>query len=192
METYKIIRGAVAQPVLDLVHTSLQMMKNNQYFTNNVPLTDRSYFSGLDPVEFNCWSCYAPVVTESLLTVLRDQVAEASGLDVVPTYSYARIYWHGAEMVRHKDRPSCEISATLNISIDPEPWAIYMAGEPVLLYPGDMCVYPGPEIEHWREPYQGREQVQVFLHYVDQAGANSNLAWDGRPQLGLKPAKIFR
>jgi len=167
-------------------------MKDNQYYTSRVPLSDRSYFSGLDPVEFNCWSCYAPVVTESLLTLLRDQVAEASGLDLVPTYSYARIYWHGAEMVRHTDRPSCEISATVNISIDPEPWAIYIGGYPVLLYPGDMCVYPGPQVEHWREPYQGREQIQVFLHYVDRNGPNSGLAWDGRPQLGLKPTKITR
>ena len=192
MDTYKIVRGAVAQPQLDLVYTSLHLMKNNQYFTNNVDLSDLSYFSGLNPVEFNCWSCYAPIVTESMLTLLRDCIAEASGQDVVPTYSFARIYWHGAEMARHKDRPSCEISATVNISIDPEPWPIYIGGDSVVLYPGDLCVYPGPKIEHWREPYQGREQTQVFLHYVDRKGANSKLAWDGRPQIGLKPTKIVR
>ena len=192
MDTYKIVRNALTTGQLDLIATSLQLMKNNQYFTNNVPLSDRSYFSGLDPVEFNCWSCYAPIVTESLLTLLQPQVAQATGLDLVPTYSYARIYWHGAEMIRHTDRPSCEISATVNITVDPEPWAIHMGGASVLLSPGDMCVYPGPEIEHWREPYQGREQIQVFLHYVDSKGPNSSLAWDGRPQLGLKPTKIVR
>jgi poly-D-alanine transfer protein DltD len=35
-----------------------------------------------------------------------------------------------------------------------------------------MCVYSGCELEHWREPYKGTQQIQCFLHYV-----NSNGQW---------------
>ena len=49
---------------------------------------------------------------------------EKTGMDLIPTYSYARVYQHGAELKRHKDRPSCEISTTLNLGGDP--WPIFI------------------------------------------------------------------
>ena len=30
---------------------------------------------------------------------------------------------------------------------------------------GDMIVYRGCEIEHWREKFEGNNHAQVFLHY---------------------------
>jgi hypothetical protein len=47
--------------------------------------------------------------------------------------------------------------------------------------PGDMVVYRGIEIEHWREPFDAEEgsyQVQVFLHYVDANGGLKHLKYD--------------
>ena len=40
---------------------------------------------------------------------------QETGLELLPTYSYARIYKKGDILKRHKDRPSCEISATINL-----------------------------------------------------------------------------
>ena len=38
----------------------------------------------------------------------------------------------------------------------------------------------------WREgPYQGDEQIQVFIQYVDKNGDSADLIYDGRPKLGL-------
>ena len=55
-----------------------------------------------------------------------------------------------------------------------------------LLGIGDMLVYSGCELEHWREPFQGNVCGQVFLHYnhVNGPFANKN-KFDGRPMLGL-------
>ena len=78
---------------------------------------------------------------------------------------------------RHKDRFSCEISTTMNLGGDD--WPIYLEpswkkgvttssnakGVKVDLKPGDMLVYSGCELEHWREKFKGKECVQVFLHY---------------------------
>ena len=59
-------------------------------------------------------------------------------------------------------------------------------GISVILNPGDILVYKGQLLEHWREPFQGYECTQVFLHYNDKNGpfGETNL-YDKRPVLGL-------
>ena len=54
------------------------------------------------------------------------------------------------------------------------------------LKPGDMLIYEGNKIEHWREPLKGEVCVQAFLHYT----LNENLKNDGRPILGLNSSLI--
>ena len=128
-----------------------------------------------------------------------------TGLQLIPTYSYARLYKKGDILKRHKDRPSCEISTTINLG--GAPWPIFIdgtgsnnvideyknihkpnapKGTKVLLEVGDMLVYSGCELEHWREPFEGDICGQVFLHYnhVNGPFANKNM-FDGRPKLGL-------
>ena len=52
--------------------------------------------------------------------------------------------------------------------------------------PGDMLVYRGMELEHWREEFQGNDCCQVFLHYNDQKSKNANHnIYDTRKHLGL-------
>jgi hypothetical protein len=61
-----------------------------------------------------------------------------------------------------------------------------MAGKKILLNPGDIAIYKGCEVEHWREPYEGRQQIQLFLHYVDANGIYKDYKFDKRPMLGIK------
>ena len=55
---------------------------------------------------------------------------------------------------------------------------------PLHLETGDMIIYKGCEIEHWREPFKGNNHAQVFLHY-NQKNGKFNIENDGRPFLGL-------
>ena len=113
-------------------------------------------------------------------------------LNLVPTYSYARIYKNGDELKRHKDRGSCELSTTVHLGGDP--WPIYLEpsgkeglkGKKVNLKPGDMLIYKGCELEHWRNIFKGKQCLQVFLHYNDVKSkfATTN-KFDTRPMLGL-------
>ena len=50
--------------------------------------------------------------------------------------------------------------------------------------PGDMIIYRGCEIEHWREPLWGNNHAQAFLHYNEKDG-EYDIPYDGRPLLGL-------
>ena len=61
-------------------------------------------------------------------------------------------------------------------------------GTPVYLNPGDMIVYRGEDIEHWREKFQGTRHAQVFLHYNDVNGPyGTNNLFDGRMSLAVPP-----
>jgi hypothetical protein len=61
-----------------------------------------------------------------------------------------------------------------------------MKGIKVKLNPGDMLVYRGCELEHWRNKFKGKECIQVFLHYNDckTLGSKDNM-FDKRIHLGL-------
>jgi len=140
----------------------------------------------------NTYSHYSDIAMETLMLKCQPGMEKATGLKLYPAYTYARIYKKGDELKRHKDRFSCEISTTMNLGGDN--WPIYlepsgkkgMKGVKVDLKPGDMLVYRGCDLEHWRKPFQGKVCYQVFLHYnnVKTPGAKDNI-YDKRPHLGL-------
>ena len=108
------------------------------------------------------------------------------GLELIPTYSYFRIYTKGNELKKHKDRDSCEISMTVCISYEGDQWPIFVEGTPIYLKPGDLIIYRGCEVEHWREELKGKRHIQMFLHYNDRNGPyGEDNIYDGRPFLGL-------
>ena len=152
----------------------------------------------------NTYSHYADIAMETLLLAVQPIMEKQTGLKLIPTYSYARIYKKGDVLHRHKDRFSCEISTTLNLGGDK--WPIYIEKDPkkggvvegkgyitdntkgikVDLKPGDMLVYRGNMLEHWREEFKGNDCGQVFLHYNNAStkGAKDNI-FDKRKHLGL-------
>jgi hypothetical protein len=128
---------------------------------------------------------------ETLLQWVQPIMEKHTKLKLVPTYSYARIYKKGDVLHRHKDRFSCEISTTLNLGGDP--WPIYLEpsgkegknGIKINLKPGDMLIYSGCELEHWREAFDGTDCAQVFLHYNKASKEAEQNKFDKRPHLGL-------
>ena len=131
---------------------------------------------------------YGDPAFDGLLEYLRPQVEVRSGIALHPTYSYFRLYKRGDVLARHRDRPACEISVTLNLGQLPaDPWPIYVERDDgpyaARLMPGDALVYRGCDCFHWREPYEGAELAQVFLHYVDRDGPHADQKFDRRPTL---------
>ena len=162
-------------------------------------LFDDRYISQFT-TEFGVWndeqvpetySHYGDIAMETLLQEVKPVMQKHTGLKLSPTYSYARIYKKGDVLTRHKDRYSCEISTTLNLGGDP--WSIYLdptgkkgqAGIEINLDPGDMLIYSGCDLEHWREEFTGQNCGQVFLHYNKKGSklAKENYL-DKRPLLG--------
>ena len=142
---------------------------------------------------------------ETLLMKVLPIMEKYTELNLVPCYSYVRAYKKGDILKRHKDRPGCEISTTLHLGGDP--WTIHIdptgtnsvideykninkpnapKGIQVELNVGDMLVYRGCELEHWRKPLEGNLCVQTFLHYNNVDGPfKDNNKFDKRPMLGI-------
>jgi hypothetical protein len=192
---YIIIKKAISEDLAKFCYDYF-MMKKNVART----LFDTKYISQFTEY-FGVWndrqvpetySHYSDIVMETLLTKLLPIMEKETKLKLNPNYSYARIYKKGDILKRHKDRFSCEISTTLNLGGDS--WPIYLEptgkeglkGIKVDLKPGDMLVYKGNELEHWREEFKGENCAQVFLHYnnLNTKGSKENI-YDRRPHLGL-------
>lgn len=137
---------------------------------------------------------YGDPIFDELLEKLAAPLSAQLGVDMDPAYTYARIYRPGEVLVRHKDRPSCEISGTMTLGFDPGSgiWPIYfgkndddVVGTPIDINVGDMVMYHGNDLNHWRPAYKGNWQVQVFFHYVDKNGQHADWKWDKRKKIGL-------
>jgi len=137
---------------------------------------------------------YGDPLMESTLELCRPAIESITGLQLIPTYAYCRIYKHGDVLNAHKDRPACEISATMTLGYDlseihskkPEySWPIIVEGKSFVCGPGEMLLYHGCELSHWREPFEGYYQAQIFMHYVDRNGPFTAEKYDKRPTLGL-------
>ena len=192
---YTVIKKAISKELADFVYKYFCNKRNVARF-----LFDERYISPFtdywgiwsDQQVPNTYSHYGDVAMETLLQEVKPVMEKHTKLKLSETYSYARIYKKGDVLARHKDRYSCEISTTLNLGGDP--WPIYLdptgrekqAGVKVNLEQGDMLIYMGCELEHWREAFEGKDCGQVFLHYNDvkKKTAKANL-YDQRPFLGL-------
>lgn len=138
---------------------------------------------------------YADPLIEVILLASKNAVEEAVGKELLPTYSYARIYQPGEALKPHVDRESCEISVTVNVATKGEfsPIFVQYSGndpEKHVLNPGDAVIYKGCDATHWRNPLkEGQLNVQFMLHYVDKNGPNSAFSKDRRAAYGMKPVK---
>jgi len=194
---YTVIKQAISKDLATFIYNYF-LMKKQVYDTC---LKDRyispyevilGYYEGANEQIPNTYSCYSDIAMETLLLKCQQVMEKTTGLKLQPAYTYARIYKKGDVLKRHKDRFSCEISTTMNLGGDK--WDIYlepsgkegMKGVKVSLNPGDMLVYRGCELEHWRNKFKGKECCQVFLHYNNKKtpGSEFNL-FDKRPHLGL-------
>ena len=194
-DKYQVIKGAVSKELADFCY---------QYFLNKRAVSEHlfkeKYISQFTEY-FGVWndqqvpetySHYADIVMETLLQKVKPIMEKESGVKLIETYSYARIYKKGDELKRHKDRYSCEISTTMYLGGDE--WSIFLEpsgekgkdGVEVKLETGDMLMYRGCELEHWREPFKGKNCGQVFLHYNDASSENAEKnKFDTKPLLGL-------
>lgn len=174
-DNYLVIRKAVSEDICKFASEYLMLKRQVSQRLHNKKMIERDNLGwgtfGDPQVPFS-YNHYSDTAMEILLVRMKSVIESKIKKEIVPTYSYTRIYEHGDILGRHKDRYSCEISATLNLFQDKK-WPIFvepsgktgLKGVPINLGIGDLMIYKGEEIEHWREAYWGNWCVQVFLHY---------------------------
>ena len=207
---YIVIRKAISYELANfgfnyllLKREATKWMQDNNYISEFTP----GFGTWKDKQIPNTYSCYSDMFMETLMMKVLPIMQQRTDMNLIPCYTYTRVYKKGDILKRHSDRPSCEISTTLHLGGDP--WPIFLdptgadnilsgtetttvvkpnapKGIPVDLEVGDMLVYSGCELEHWREPFEGDNCAQVFLHYnnVDGPFGTQN-KFDKRPLLGI-------
>ena len=205
---YMVIRNAISYELANfafnyllLKREAVKWMHKNNYISEFTP----GFGKWNDKQVPNTYSCYGDMFMETLMMKVLPIMQQRTDMNLIPCYTYTRIYKKGDILRRHSDRPSCEISTTLHLGGDP--WPIFLdptgqktviddykqiqkpnatKGISIDLEVGDMLVYCGCELEHWREPFEGDNCAQVFLHYnnVDGPFGTQN-KFDKRPLLGI-------
>jgi hypothetical protein len=143
-------------------------------------------------------------LTGAILLKYGPKISKLLDYNLTATYTYARAYVKGDDLLAHIDRPSCEISATCPVfDSNDSPSVIYISKykwwdvsndehiaftydeikdkgpyERVELYPGDALFYKGCEHFHWREPLKSDLLFQFFMHMVDNDGPHTEWAFD--------------
>jgi tRNA G37 N-methylase Trm5 len=126
-DKYEIIKKAIDKDVANIAYKYLLLKRNvaKLFF-------DTRYISPYEEMHGvwshaqvpNTYSIYGDVLMEVLLTEIKPIMEKITGLELIETYAYARVYKKGDVLNRHKDRFSCEISTTLNLGGDE--WPIYI------------------------------------------------------------------
>ena len=182
-------KNVLHEQTIHLLKLQFKMFEECTYIHHKIDYSNKDYFQ--DKQVNNSFSWFSNFCFESLLLILQKDYETILNKKLFPCYSYARTMYRGANMKPHKDKPSCQYSVTICIDEDlNNPYPIFIedyAGKThsVHLKSGDALFYNGTELNHWREEYQGKEQMQVMLHYVDAEGIFKDYKFDKRICLGL-------
>ena len=211
---YLVIKNVISKELTDYLYNYLLLKRQvaDSFFqTNYISKHEHIHGTWNDAQVPNTYTLYCDSAMEVLLTKLKPIMEKHTALKLVETYSFSRIYKKGDILYRHTDRDSCEISTTLNLGGNP--WPIFLdptgsqsvvdfkftkkgeevtlkknpnKGKKIILTPGDMLVYKGCLLEHWRDAFKGDNCGQVFLHYNDLNSKNVKPSkFDGKIHLGL-------
>ena len=206
-QKYTVLRQFISQEMVSFLfqygqmrrRTAMTMIKTGH--TGYRPNIDGTFMNKRVP---GTYAVYSDPAMETLLEVTLPRLNDVLDMSLVPTYTYWRMYKTGDVLIKHKDRASCEVSATICVGYDNGDkqsycWPIYMDSSQGVsgsksaceLNPGDLLVYRGCEVEHWREAFEGEIHMQVFMHLNDATSPIAPLnKYDCRPHLGLP--KDFR
>lgn len=205
-EGFVVINNFLQQETVILLYHHVKIMAQRQALImerkdkNLDIITDNKMFGTFNDEQVTgAFSMYGDPVMDSLCDLSHKKISEITSTKLQPTYSYYRLYFEKQKLDRHKDRPSCEFSTTICLGYDvsnvdknvyPDySWPIWVkmkSGKemPVKMNPGDMLVYKGCDLEHWREKFKGVNHAQLFLHY-NRMKPEGISHFDGRPGLGM-------
>lgn len=179
---FLVIKDFIPKELCDFSKTYFKIRQDTLDYSIDVQCPDSKSF-------------YGDAFTETILLSSLKKLSELTEISLLPTYSYTRIYGKWDELKIHRDREECQYSATLCLGrpskeeISPIYFSKYEDGSSateLLLDEGDLCIYMGNTMYHWRKPFTQAWYLQTFLHYVDENGQYSNRIFDGRRCLGIK------
>ena len=190
-----LVRGLVPPEVCNALLRQFQLELDPDERGLDAPATGSSLLVRDVPEIYGfAWS---PLVT--FLWGLTPSIRSITGIDLVPSYDYLRLYREGDLCRVHSDRPSCEHSLSLTLDYsDGAVWPLEI-GDTVLpeptkrvtddfegdgfrsfdMQPGDGVLYNGVHRRHGRiTPNPNGWSAHLFLHWVERDGPYADFAFD--------------
>lgn len=184
---YSIIRNAISKETAQLLSIEFDMVRKVLCLENGF---DADYEPHTDEHLPNAFTWYSAYCFDSLSFILQPKLEEVVGCKLYPRYTQSRIYYNGSCLTKHKDKEGNQFGVTICIDTFGNDWDFFLKDYNdeevrVSLQEGDLCVFDGCNLEHWRNTFSGTKYMQSFLFYVDQDGEYSHLKYDTRPYMGM-------
>ena len=163
---FKLIEGMLKGELLDFLGVYAYSKADSP---NAIPTIETHGFVDTQVANTPAWN--SDIAMDVLLYRFLHDMREYTGVDLVPTYSYLRVYKNGDILKPHIDKEACEYSVSITLKREGKDdiWPLCLETDKkykVLLEEGDGLVYKGIENSHWRDRFEGERLAQVFLHYV--------------------------
>jgi alkylated DNA repair dioxygenase AlkB len=187
-ETYVVLRNAISKELCNFIKTEVELIEKVINYTGQNTRVEKGHEES--------FSMYGLFCYEALSLHLKPLIEQTLGKTLYPTYTYGRVYRTGATLVKHIDRASSEYTLSCCIEKDPTDWLLAVEDtdgnvSEILLNQGDILLYKGRSNYHWRVgEFKGKEQLQIFVQYVDANGDSADLKYDKRAMLGLECPNI--
>jgi hypothetical protein len=186
---YAVIPNVIGKELTSFLFEYLKNKREVYEYLNNIqfisPFNKIFGFKNDEQIP-NTYAQYGDIALDMLLPFIKEKVEKEVRSKLVENYTYARLYKRYDTLVKHKDRISCEISGTIMLGGDQ--WPIFLKNKKTIkvdLNPGDLLLYKGCKLEHWRDPFEGMLCAQVFLHYNVKTDETAKTKFDGRAMLGI-------
>jgi len=160
------------------------LLKTHKLYKKFLEYASKNKGVKYDPQVTNVQAFYSTKLCDDLQDTLHKEIEKWTGLELDKTYCYWRKYRKGNDLKPHTDRERCEISVSVCLGFDGDPWELYLLnkdGNPIrtFLNPGDALFYKGCERIHWRPKLKdNKNHIQAFLHFVDKNGPWKDLKGD--------------
>ena len=109
-----LIKGALSTDLCEYLKTEFMMIKD---IIEANPMGPTS-----DPIMPGAFAMYSPICFEAMGDKIKPQIEEVLDAELWQTFSYARVYVKGTNLVRHRDRTSGEWVGNVCITRDDTDW----------------------------------------------------------------------
>lgn len=189
--SYAVVKSIIGKELTTFLFNYLKQRREAFEYLHNIKYISpfsTIYGTMTDDQIPNTYAHYGDMALDNLLPHIKKKMEKEVSLKLTENYTYARLYKRYDTLVKHVDRKSCEISGTMALGGDP--WSIFLKNKnkktiQVDLEPGDILIYKGCDLEHWRDPFEGTLCAQLFLHYNETNEETEKVKFDGRAMLGI-------
>lgn len=176
---YVYVKELLTKNEVKLLETHIKEVLSHNLFP-------KTRYKGLNDIEHIDYKILDDKKINTIGLLIKPMIEEICNDELISTYTFARMYKKGMDLIIHRDRHLCEISASCTISVDDEKNVneLYVNkerpkdendGKRIKIGIGDAVIYKGMELWHWRKRIDNEWLIQIFFHYVKKNGEFANV-----------------